>query len=164
MRDELLERCKVAARQAVENAPYRDYETYDDEGVVTRAQTYREFFENTWQGHWANEVFERAAEYAARAIIPIVQADQRERDAGIAEGTGLVNTANTGQALTPPVNVSPPQSATRIRPMRTHSIGFVVETGGYAEVLCYRWIDEVQGTRCRLHKGHDGPCKEQTDG
>jgi hypothetical protein len=32
------------------------------------------------------------------------------------------------------------------------------EFSGFLEVICNRWIDEVQGTRCVLAEGHDGPC------
>lgn len=30
---------------------------------------------------------------------------------------------------------------------------------GYMAIICDRWLNEVEGTRCCLTEGHDGPCR-----
>lgn len=32
---------------------------------------------------------------------------------------------------------------------------------GFMMIICNRWIDEVQGTRCVLEEGHDGECMSE---
>jgi hypothetical protein len=40
----------------------------------------------------------------------------------------------------------------------------VEHLSGYMAIICNRWINEVEGTRCDLTQGHEGPCRTNREG
>lgn len=64
-----IEAIKASVQTAIETMPYLDLETWDDDLDDGRPVTLREFYENTWQGQFADKLFSSVATVAARAAI-----------------------------------------------------------------------------------------------
>lgn len=66
---DMIEAVALKVQHAVEQMPYRDFTELTADGSTERPTTLREFFENTWQGEHADEVFSAAAKVATRTAI-----------------------------------------------------------------------------------------------
>jgi hypothetical protein len=64
-----IEAIKASVQTAIETMPYLDLETWDDDLHDGRPVTLREFYENTWQGQFADKLFSSVAAVAARAAL-----------------------------------------------------------------------------------------------
>ena len=57
----------AAVQKAIEDMPYLDFETWA--GETLRPQTLREFYEGTYQGGYADELFPAVARVAVQAVL-----------------------------------------------------------------------------------------------
>lgn len=81
----LTKRVRAVVRARVEAMPYPwDNPEYEEPGTL------RGFFENTWQGSHADEVFEAAADVAARAAIAEVLDAMGEPSGGMLDAALVI--------------------------------------------------------------------------
>ncbi len=70
----LIETIALEIQRAVENMPYRNNFTVvnlPDDSEEIRPETLRQFFESTWQGEYADEVFSAASKVAAQTAVDV---------------------------------------------------------------------------------------------
>lgn len=74
----IVEQMEVAVQAAVEAMPYQWIGPNYGVGGVEFYNTLREFFEDTWQGDNADEVFKDAAAAAVQSLLPFIEAAKAE--------------------------------------------------------------------------------------
>jgi hypothetical protein len=78
-------------QSAIENMPYREgFEKKTHDTRESRPTTLREFFENTWQGDYADELFPKVA----RAVLQAIEGGADKTEGLGPQGESAVGTAD----------------------------------------------------------------------
>ena len=112
---DIVKQMKVAVQAAVESMPYQWIGPNYGVGGVEIYDTLREFFEGTWQGDNADEVFKDAAAAAVQAILPFIETAKAEARREMREDAAQVCEAQAQDFLSEEYAVDQPLSSSMER-------------------------------------------------